>query len=184
MICLPCTEPTYTKPSTPYPTPLIFPRAPLPNVGLGSWDLTLDQPTSLLFLLYRLETCHQHSTQQYPSLRPWERGVSPGLACEEALELGTGPGLGGCTYTHTHTHRLSPQDRNCPETAAAWLFFFQACLIKPLPVEELKSAEVDIVSMSLPGTLQGEAQGQDEPAPTPSSSSHGPPASAEEDFPV
>jgi hypothetical protein len=125
---------------------------------------------------------------------------------EEALELGTGPGVGvgdcvlslshslclclsvclslSLSHTHTHTHIhthicwLSPQDRSCPETAA-WLFFFQACLISnPFQLRDLRSAverrrrfflipNVDAGgSSTAPTGPARKDSGQDEPAQT------------------
>lgn len=56
MICLPCTEPTYTKPCLPIYPP-IFPLTSPPSVGSGFWDLALDQsPVSISFYT-DFETC-------------------------------------------------------------------------------------------------------------------------------
>lgn len=72
MTCLPCTEPTYTKPCLPIYPP-IFPLTSLPSVGSGFWDLALDQsPVSISFYT-DFETCIStvHSSTLPPSLRFW-----------------------------------------------------------------------------------------------------------------
>lgn len=116
-------------------------------LGLNSGPVHLSPSPFIQTLRLAMSTAHSIA----PPLEVLERGgVSAGVACGEALELGTGHGLGGCVFSHTHTphtntrtpHWLLPQDRSCPETAA-WLFcfpFFRAVLSPTLPVEELKSA--------------------------------------------
>lgn len=56
-----------------------------------------------------------------PRLEVLERGgVSAGVACGKALELGTGHGLGGCVFSHTHTpYTHTPHTGSCPRIEAA-----------------------------------------------------------------
>lgn len=69
-------------------------------LGLNSGPVHLSPSPFIQTLRLAMSTAHSIA----PPLEVLERGgVSAGVACGEALELGTGHGLGGCVFSHTHT---------------------------------------------------------------------------------
>lgn len=110
-------------------------------MGLGSWDLTLDQSTSPSPFI-QTETRHQHSTQHLPSPGgPGDKG------CQQDWPLGSSklspdPELGGDVLTHLRTPSTHTGSHPGLEAAQKLLpgFFSLLSLAQTLPVKKQKSA--------------------------------------------